>query len=267
MVVKTFKPSARLVNHVKCYYYLENSDDIVVEDTYFADGCIEAVFSVGWDFYKDGTKENWAKVIGQILKPRTLKIVGKGQSFGIWFYPHSFSSFLNVPVHELTDRVVPWDDLFPGTFAHVVGNCMYDNRVNELPSLADDFLLRALERNKERPIHKLTEAAVGYLYQHQGGQDLNRLATVLNVSQRYLQKAFLTNVGFSQARFLRVLRFQKALQRLSRGGVANLTSLAYEYNFFDQSHFIREFKAFTGMLPSSFSAERLPINRLFVAAD
>src|SRR5690606_24478079 len=160
-----------------------------------------------------------------------------------------------------------WDELFPGSFAQVVADCMTANEMNELPKAADDFLLHTLARQKERPIHKLTEAAVSCLYQHPDSQDLNRLASTLNVSQRYLQKAFLSNVGFSQARFLRVLRFQKALQRLSRGGVANLTSLAYEYNFFDQSHFIREFKAFTGMLPSSFSAERLPINRLFVAAD
>jgi AraC-like DNA-binding protein len=267
MLVRTFTPSPKLARYVKCYYYLENNDDIIVEDTYFADGCIEAVFSVGWDFYKDGMKENWAKVIGQILKPRTLKIVGKGQSFGIWFYPHSFSSFLKVPVHELTDRVIPWDDLFPGSFARIVGDLLSDNRIEELPEVADAFLLRVLAWHEEKTIHKLTEAAVSYLYEHQGTQDLNELASKLNVSQRYLQKAFLTNVGFSQAKFLRILRFQKALQRLSRGEVSNLTTLAHESDFFDQSHFIREFKAFTGMIPSAFSAEKLPINRLFVTAD
>ena len=267
MVVKTFKPTPRLAKYIKCYYYLENTDVISVHDTFFADGCIEAVFSVGWDFYKDGTKEDWAKVIGQIIKPRTLKVVGKGQSFGIWFYPHSFSSFLRVPVHELTDRVIPWEDLFPASFARIVGDLLADNHLDELPDVADAFLLRILEWREERAIDKLTEAAVSYLYENQGTQDLNHLASTLNVSPRYLQKAFLTNVGFSQAKFLRILRFQRVLQRLSLGAVSNLTSLAYEGNFFDQSHFIREFKAFTGMIPSAFSAEKLPINRLFVTTE
>lgn len=267
MIVKTFKPSPRLAKYVKCYYYLENTGDISVHDTFFADGCIEAVFSVGWDFYKDGTKEDWAKVIGQIIKPRTLKVVGKGQSFGIWFYPHSFSAFSDIPLHELTDRVLSWDVLFPASFARIVADCMYENQLDQLPMVADSFLSRVLEWRKEKPIHKLTEAAVSYLYQHQENPDLNKLAAALNVSQRYLQKAFLTNVGFSQSRFIRIMRFQKVLQRISRGAVTSLTSLAYEHNFFDQSHFVREFKAFTGIAPSAFDTERLPINRLFVTAE
>lgn len=266
MLVKTFKPSPRLAKCVKCYYYLENTDDISVDDTFFADGCIEAVFSVGWDFYKDGAKEDWAKIIGQIIKPRTLKVVGKGQSFGIWFYPHSFSAFSDIPLHELTDRVLSWDVLFPASFGRIIGDCMCDNRLDELPRVTDSFLLRVLEWREERSIQKLTEAAVSYLYQHQDNPDLNQLASELNVSQRYLQRAFLTNIGFSQSRFLRILRFQKVLQTLSRGAVSSLTSLAYEHSFFDQSHLIREFKAFTGIAPSAFNTAHLPINRLFVTA-
>lgn len=267
MVITKFTPSTPLTKFIKCYYYLENTDDLFMRDTFFADGCIEAVFSLGWNFYKDGAKEDWAKIIGQIIKPRNLKIVGKGQSFGIWFYPHTFSFFSSIQMFELNDRVLSWDVLFPKSFAEFVGNCMYERRFDKLIKGVDDFLLKKISGYKEKSFDKLTEPAIHYLYQYKTYSDLDHLASLLNVSQRYLQKAFLTKIGFSQKQFLRILRFQQILQRLSQREISSLTTLAYENDFYDQSHFVREFKAFTGFLPSEFEAKKLPINQHFIVSE
>lgn len=266
MVITKFTPSAPLTKFIKCYYYLENTDDLFMRDTFFADGCIEAVFSLGWDFYKDGSKEDWAKIIGQIIKPRSLKIVGKGQSFGIWFYPHTFSFFSSIQMFELNDRVLSWDVLFPNSFAEFVGDCIYERQFDQLIKGVDDFLLKRISGYKEKSFDKLTEPAIHYLYQYKAFSDLNHLASLLNVSQRYLQKAFLTKIGFSQKQFLRILRFQQILQRLSQRDISSLTTLAYENDFYDQSHFVREFKAFTGFLPSEFETKNLPINQHFIVS-
>ena len=132
MVVTKFAPSARLRKYIKCFYYIENANDLLISDTYFADGCVEAVFSIGWDFYKDDIKEDWAKVIGQIIKPRRLKIVGKGQSFGIWFYPHTFTFFSDIEMFQLNDGVLSWDAIFPASIAEFVGNCIYEKQLDRL---------------------------------------------------------------------------------------------------------------------------------------
>lgn len=267
MVIRKFIPSPRLTKFIKCYYYLENSDESLITDTFFADGCIEAVFSLGWDFYKGGSRENWAKIIGQIIKPRHLEIIGKGQSFGIWFYPHTFSYFSNIQVFELNDRVVSWDLLFPNSSAEFVGNCIYEKQFDKLIKGVDDFLLKKMSGYKEKSSDQLTEHAIHYLYQHKASSDLNYLSSLLNVSQRYLQKIFLTKIGFSQKQFIRILRFQQILQRLSQENISSLTTLAYENEYYDQSHFVREFKSFTGFLPSEFEAKKLPINQYFITAD
>lgn len=266
MVITRFTPATGLTKFIKCYYYLEHSDGGAISDTFFADGCIEAVFSLGWDFYKEDTKEDWAKIIGQIIKPRHLNIIGRGQSFGIWFYPHTFSYFSNIQMFELNDRVLPWGTLFPDSFAEFVGNCLHERQFDRLTKGVDDFLLKRISRYKEKAMDRLTEPAIQYLYEHKGCADLNHLSSSLNVSQRYLQKAFLTRIGISQKQFVRVLRFQQSLQRLSRGEVPSLSAVAYESDFYDQSHFVREFKTFTGFLPSQFKANQLPINRHFIMA-
>lgn len=264
MIVSRYKPSPALARSIKCYYYLENRDTDQIRDTFFADGCIEAVFSVGWDFHKDGARENWAKVIGQIIKPRELEIVGKGKSFGIWFYPHTFSFFSKIQMSELNDQVISWDLLFPNSFAEFVGNCLHDGNVAELVRGTDTFLESRMSGYGETSTDRLAESALQILYQHKGSADLGQLASSLNVSQRHLQKTFLQKVGLTQKQFIKMLRFQKLLKRMDDGGKAHFTRLAYEHDYFDQSHFIREFKAFTGVPPSEFAMRKFPINQHFL---
>jgi AraC-like DNA-binding protein len=267
MVIKKIPPHPALRQVIKCYYYLENEKEEVIKDTYFADGCVEAVFSIGWQFYKDETKEPWAKVIGQIIKPRSLEIVGKGQSFGIWFYPHTFSYFTNVALNEMNDSVVSWDLLFPKSFADFVGNCMIENRLTELVEGVNSFLMKTYSSYKTQSKDELAAAAVQYLYENKTNPRLDEVASTLNVSQRYLQKIFLLKVGFSQKFLVRILRIQQTLQSFSQDDAAGLATLAYQNEFFDQSHFIKEFKIFTGMLPSKFEKQKLPINQHFITAD
>ena len=73
MVVTKFAPSVGLRKYIKCYYYLENNNDQWITDTYFADGCLEAVFSVGWDFYKDGIKEV-ERIPAQVWRLNEIKV-------------------------------------------------------------------------------------------------------------------------------------------------------------------------------------------------
>lgn len=264
MVVMRFKPHQALAKFVKCYYYLENDTSAIVRDTYFADGCVEAVFSTGWEFYRDGNKEDWAKVIGQIIQPRTLTIAGSGLSFGIWFYPHTFSCFTKISVNELNDRVISWDLLFSKSFAEFVGDSLSKRRFKELISGVDNYLLKKKQGNNDSR-DKLAEAAVQYLYTHKATSCLDELAVSLNVSQRYLQKIFLAKVGFSQKFLLRILRFQEAVRTIGQDSTSGFARMAYENDFSDQSHFIREFKSFTGMVPSEFEKQKLPINQHFLA--
>lgn len=264
--VRTYQPHPSLSSYIKCYYHLENSDDSSIIDLYFADGCIEAVFSIGWDFYKENVREDWAKVIGQIVNPRKLNIIGTGQSFGIWFYPHTFSCFSNVKMFELNDRTVPCDLLFSKALGEFVGNCLAERKFDRLINGVDQFLMNQLSRHKSKSMDRLVHAALVRMYQEKTECNLDVLAGSLNVTNRYLQRAFHEKVGYGPKHFLKMLRFQQALQRLGQATDASLTGLAYDVGYWDQSHFIRDFKSFTGMSPSEFRPEKLPINQYFITA-
>ena len=168
---------------------------------------------------------------------------------------------------ELNDRICPWDALFPKAFADFVGDCMCEKEFDKLVKGTDDFLLKKVSAYKEKSMDKLADAAIRHLYQYKSLTDLNHLASSLNVSGRYLQKTFLTKVGISPKQFVRVLRFQQVLQQLGQVGTKNFTELAYKNHFYDQSHFIREFKSYTGLAPSTFELNKLPINQYFITTD
>lgn len=267
MIIQRIQPSPRLSKLVKCYYYLENTNTPELTDTYFADGCVEAVFSIGWDFFKDGQRENWAKVIGQILTPRNLRITGTGRSFGIWFYPHTFPTFSPVEMTQLNDRALPWDELFPASFAEVVGNCLCDNSLDILIRRTDQFLIERSTKYSHKTTDELAAFTIDYLYNQPPDEKLSRLSSLMGVSPRHLQRTFISKTGLTQKQFLRVLRFQHAMHQLCRRTDVNLTGLAHDSGYFDQAHFIREFKTFTGITPSAFQANSLPINRHFIGAE
>ncbi|HMF12979.1 MAG TPA: helix-turn-helix domain-containing protein, partial [Gemmataceae bacterium] len=80
-------------------------------------------------------------------------------------------------------------------------------------------------------------------------------ADYCEVSVRQLERGFRHVIGTSPKVFARTVRFQEAQQRLLFDPDADLTSLAYECGYFDQAHFIKDFKAFTGQTPSEYAQQ------------
>jgi len=81
---------------------------------------------------------------------------------------------------------------------------------------------------------------------------IENTANRYNVTPRYLQKLFVQYTGMTPKLFSKINRFQLSLQLISRNE-SSFTAIAYDCGYADQSHFIRDFKSFTGTTPSSYS--------------
>ncbi len=82
---------------------------------------------------------------------------------------------------------------------------------------------------------------------------LPRLLKDLGVTERQLQRRFLASVGVTPKTYIRIRRFNEALRMMKGRRHATLASIAYELNFADQSHFIRDLKAFSLVTPRGLS--------------
>ena len=72
----------------------------------------------------------------------------------------------------------------------------------------------------------------------------------LNVSERQFERRFVRAVGVSPHHYIRIVRFQEAMRLIKANQFERLSDVAYDLNYVDQSHFIKDIKAFSGYTPT-----------------
>ena len=84
-----------------------------------------------------------------------------------------------------------------------------------------------------------------------------------NINRRQLARKFSSAIGLSPKQLAKTIRIQTTLKVLLNEEVTKLTDLAYENEYFDQAHFIKEFKEFTGLTPKEFFGDDLKMSLIF----
>src|SRR5262249_34980749 len=167
-------------------------------------------------------------------------------------------------VHSLTDTVVAlgtdWDTLAQRLKAQVT-----QGRYEQAATTLEEFLIQqALVRTYDR---KLIQTAAKLLHHTKGQYRIAELADYCQVSVRQLERGFRQVIGTSPKAFARTLRFQEAQRRLMFDPDADLTRLAYECGYFDQAHFIKDFKAFAGKTPTEYAAQMQKMQEILKSKD
>ena len=107
-----------------------------------------------------------------------------------------------------------------------------------------------LAQLKNRKTDKLITEAVKLIYESKGNIRIKELNEKLFISQSPLEKRFRKVVGTSPKKFASIIRFNAVLEDIST--TKSLSEICYENHFFDQAHFIKDFKQFTGETPEKF---------------
>jgi transcriptional regulator GlxA family with amidase domain len=154
---------------------------------------------------------------------------------------------------DLTDQNACITQLAKTSLAEQLLNC---SSVQQQVACISTFLLEQAHRHEDA--NKKVNYAVAVL---QKGEKLSRVLRDLNLSERSLERLFQTHVGITPILYVRICRFQKALALLRQGRAYSLTDIAHSLGYFDQSHFIRDFKLFSGASPGIYlrkAIERMP---------
>jgi len=234
--------------------------DTLVEDKAFATGCIEVMFTlsgVPWQTKTQGnfTKTSTIELWGQILQPLTFKISGQSEIFGIRFSPASAAFLLKEEINQFNDQVLDLANVLGNSIKELHAKLQDAKSVSERVCLADNYLMKKFTaHSKTLNRIDLVQQVMNELTHKDFFDNINNVAARYGMSSRYLQKIFLHYTGLTPKLYSRINRFQNSLILLGKGN-QSLTAIAYESGYFDQSHFIHEFKSFTGSAPSGFAAE------------
>ena len=125
----------------------------------------------------------------------------------------------------------------------------YDTAVEQLQS---GFLEFSLGTMYDR---QLVRDASEYLFQKKGQCRIEEVAELCHRSLRQVQRRFNDEYGVTMKSMAQNFRFDEIKKHLTKNPDSDLTEVAYEYGFFDQAHFIKEFKRFAGKTPTDFCKE------------
>lgn len=158
------------------------------------------------------------------------------------------ASFFRQPLHELFRQSVSLDHFITASTLQRL-----EEQLAEAPTgrqriaITEQFLLSHLHNT---PTDRLVRAAIDIIHQTNGTIRMRELAHHLCISQSPLEKRFRQVVGASPKKFATLVRIKHTLNRLTLD--SNLTDIGLETGYFDQAHFSKEFKAFTGLTPLEF---------------
>lgn len=268
MDYRTFSPSPLLSPFVKCYWTLEGRpEETERRQRVLPDGCIEMAFLLGDDIKRYRTETETilqprAMVIGPFAEPFTIEPCGEVNTFAARFYPHGFRSFVSVPLAQLANRETPLENLFDSDELDGLPESILraDDTAHRV-LLVERFLIALLASGPT--IDRITRTTVELILRTRGKRSVGALLDGEGVQTRQMERNFQRHIGISPKKLGRVVRLQSALSLLLDSQPGELSRVAYEAGYFDQAHFIHDFKQLTGCTPSQFgSSQELLISSL-----
>lgn len=233
------RPSPALERYIECFWTIETTTD-AAPHTVLPDGCVDILLTSG------AGRTDLLMVGGMtVARPETLP---RGQKlFGVRFRPAMWNLFLSAPWKELTDQAVSLEQIVNGR-AKLLRERLEDSR-----NVAG--MIRATESwlgipRQETVVQRVAE----YMARKHGQTRLDDLTAAAGLSSRQIRRLFVEQTGLTPKELARVLRFRHSVERLQSDAGPASAELALECGYYDQAHFINEFRAFSGSTPGEYQA-------------
>lgn len=253
--IRYMKPAQGLESFVRCYAHRTccSLESAVVHPVHArAAPVLEFVLGGQIDIaYFDGRPtlpSPRANLAGMHTGPRAqLLIRGKADSFVILFRPAALHRLFSLSMPELTDLVIDARSVLGpclGQLEQRLGDCRaFEGRA----SIANDFLLR---RARQAGVVDGVSAVAEHMIRGSAGVKISELARQAGLSLRQFERRFDRQIGMRPKMFARVVRFEAAMDCMTRSSTDSWADLAYRFGYFDQMHMVHEFAALAGDTPT-----------------
>lgn len=246
--------ASKAYEHLIAYFWTIKSSEIDIDNSsyrFVPDAYVDWVFHLEslWqcDFPDVEAQSKTGKfhVFGQIKKHINLSLPdGKLNVFGVKFHPWVANKVWKVDMHYLTNGCLDLCDLDLPEMNVLQERICLANTIDERIQIIEAYLLPYVNYNDEHSLKPIFKQL------NDGVQSMKKLDA--GIGLRRLQQRFKNEIGISPKLFMRTLRINVAIEQMKIKPMPLLTQLALEHNYFDQTHFIKDFKQFTGLSPTTF---------------
>ena len=228
------------ISHFYSYHIVENKPLRTVPD-----GCIDLFFE-----YEKGHMQGY--VCGTPLVYTCEECKGKEEVFGIRFMPGVQPELIGCTMKELLGKKIPIESVLRGD------SCWLTKLEEE-----SDFYQRIrifieaytkAEKRREKPFGKqeMVQSIKQMVYESDGKIKVTEMQERTGYSVRYINKAFIEEMGFSPKTFCKIIQFQRALEFLNYGAPDKMTDAAVFLGYYDQPQFIHDFSRYAGINPKKY---------------
>ena len=269
MNYREITPEDRLKPFIRCFYLFQSDSDTEFEDVVFPSGFTEMIFNLGqgaWETAADKHYQVTPKIElwGQVTAPMRVRSKGKQLMLGVRFSPHSAGYFLREKPAQFNNTVSDLSEILGPSVKELHSRLLETPDLIKQIEMIEAYLLQRLHTDRKPD---LRIEALGHILHnintHYSEKSIGIIASQHGITTRYLHKLVYEHTGLSPKSFSKITRFQLSLKLIAKND-RSLTAIAYDCGYFDQSHFIRDFRSFTGVTPSEYLDNKFPVNQIFL---
>jgi len=247
-------PHPSLEKLIECYWMMQSDDRTPRVEKIIPDGFTELIFNYG-SIYKAKINGSWYTqtpnlLAGQISSNFRLENTAETGSFAIKLKPAALTQLFGLNMECYLDQIVDLDTFPHQELAGLKDRFLPFENEQILKQCLDDHFLELSKSATENPLEEELEL----IFDSNGKASVKELCLAGKKSERQLQRLFKKYIGLSPKYYARIIRFNYIFQ-LIREKKRSWADIVYESGYYDQSHFIRNFKAFAGEDPSAYFFE------------
>lgn len=254
MKFETYKPSDILKPFVKSFAVQETSEESIYKVLPDTGLVIGFQYKGKLSRLQNDTETplSISGVSGLADQSRTFKNSFDIGTVLIFFKEAGATPFFKEPLHELFRESVSLDNFMPRSELLCLEEQLAEAKTDTQRIAAVEHFL--IGRMTDTETDKLVLAALTLIHKSKGNIRMKDLMEQLHISQSPLEKRFRKAVGASPKKFASMVRLKNVIEHFV--SINSLTALGYEAGFYDQAHFIKEFKTFTGDTPEKFFSDK-----------
>ncbi len=265
MVFKLHFPGPPLDHFISSFYYYEGFTPEHSIDCFLPNGETEMIIDLTdrpkYIYDRETLKEIQAChnvwVSGVRTEPICIPSGRDSRMMIVNFKKGGGHPFYPLPLGEITNYVIDADLLFGDRIRELRGRMLETGSIHERFKILEVFLIKvAGDRLHPDVKGECVAYMINYMQDSPNAGSLEELAHAVGYSQKHLIRLFRDRVGVTPKMYMRLLRFQQVIKEIEQMEGHDWLDVAHSCGYFDQAHFIRDFKNFSGFTPSTYALRK-----------
>jgi AraC-like DNA-binding protein len=250
MIAAQYKPPAPLSAFIDCIWYWDGYVQPHARERLLPDGSSSMVFNLDPNHAaEDPDVITGARVTSFVVETRHMVT-----TLGVHFRPAGAFPFLGFPAHELCEQNASLDLVFGSAVRGLRDRLIEPSAPRQKFELIEKWLLSRLRNSPHR--HPAVDFALRGFELSRSPRSIGSVIDQIGLSHRHFVDKFSAEVGLTPKRYTRVRRFQQVLRALGAEGNVDWADVALTCGYYDQPHFVHDFKEFTSLTPEAYLRRR-----------